>query len=495
MSEPVYRLALSWHGALSLQQAGARLWQLLQWLERVYPPARALLATDKPEPSDAEQIWRGAESCTALLEQGEIDWPEEARAAVDPTHELWLQDSYGNVASIITIVTWAPQPGEPAEGTPLSGPSTLGIELRMALHEAPQQEDPLVEDPLADVELESAPSEDEAARLNTAQPPREQARKLFEGMAALLKPDWGFIEPPGWPWRQRVRRSSPGVSWRSYLGHAVPIAEHAQPARVFVLDEAETGARWLLVLPDDASTDDERYPAMIAAAEQSLGRAIAKARSVSQARSAATSTAPPRPAASQPPARKAPSPARPSSRLEPNIRFSTTAAGARPHTDPVTPFERPKSTKPGGEAAREAARRHRPRLEPHPELGGTIAAPKRSALEPHPALGGTVASSRPPSSATPFEASKSPPSAPLTEAPEAVPELSLKQYASLMAEYATFPERTEAIRKKYGIKSPADQSRLDAEFNKRFARDPAEEGTYLGLVVSYSQWYRDNRTS
>jgi len=71
--------------------------------------------------------------------------------------------------------------------------------------------------------------------------------------------------------------------------------------------------------------------------------------------------------------------------------------------------------------------------------------------------------------------------------------LSCEQYASLSAELAVFPERTEATLARYGINSPAQHQRLVEQWRERFARDPAEAAAFGQQRQRFEQWLRQQQ--
>lgn len=71
-----------------------------------------------------------------------------------------------------------------------------------------------------------------------------------------------------------------------------------------------------------------------------------------------------------------------------------------------------------------------------------------------------------------------------------LPELTLEQYASLVAECDVCPERRAEIAGRYGVLSDAERAELDRSWAKRFAADAVLYERKSALVGHYVEWYR-----
>lgn len=161
---------------------------------------------------------------------------------------------------------------------------------------------------------------------------------------------------------------------------------------------------------------------------------------------------------------------------------------------PATPFE--KLDKPVAVAG-ESADKESPQVKPTvPEAGGTSLAvdiprgpatpfvksdkpvvipaePKLPQVKPVPEeLGGTsLAVEIPRELVMPFSSAKK------EETPRPKPQLSLEQHAALMVEIATYPARTLAILKQYGL-TPPQKVDLDQHYQRVVASDPAKQAAW-----------------
>ena len=105
-------------------------------------------------------------------------------------------------------------------------------------------------------------------------------------------------------------------------------------------------------------------------------------------------------------------------------------------------------------------------------------APAASASPPGPPRGAELAPGEPLWSTVPRPSPASAPPAPS-------PTLTLQQYASLCAELAVFPDRTEAIFQQYGLGNLPDRVAVGLAWQERLRHNPEE---HQGWQRIYQRW-------
>ncbi|MBW2454890.1 MAG: hypothetical protein JRI68_10280 [Deltaproteobacteria bacterium] len=73
-------------------------------------------------------------------------------------------------------------------------------------------------------------------------------------------------------------------------------------------------------------------------------------------------------------------------------------------------------------------------------------------------------------------------------------QVSVEQYAYLVAECEAFPDRAQAARSKLGLRDEYEQSVLDEIFNGRFSQDPTTRSQWEQLRVSYRAWLESGQS-
>ena len=113
------------------------------------------------------------------------------------------------------------------------------------------------------------------------------------------------------------------------------------------------------------------------------------------------------------------------------------------------------------------ARKERPAMPPVPPAGSSSFAPRQQSTAPAPSA---------PSSAVPMT------------------DLTLEQYASMCAELAVFPDRSEAVFAKYGLADGRRRAAVDAAWKQRLSRYPSERAEWERRYLQYeASWRRSRR--